>query len=505
MVKAFLKQYGPYFLIGILLTALFYSTGYNRNWSFWADQELTLGYNGLLINSGFNQEYIDHPGFFSIHLIALLLKVASLLGFSDINNIAQFNQASSMFDAMRYLVISTRHAALLTTIAMVSGIYYVSKKIFMSTSVGLLVAFLAFVSNGVFYHFTATRTEPITFIFLMLALYCFVASYKNSSFKSYFLLQLCLICFFCAALNKAQIIVLAPFYFCWAAYFIPSTNLTEKPNSQSFLYVFIAALSYITLLYFYYTQSIGSGFVFNVLLVSFFNALIAGIAFKIRRNNAFISIAIFNTCYLIAFSVVEFVSTRINLGVSIFGNIADPMSMARFLKNTGSMLLVNPSSTEGMMNAVLFMVSPLVETFGKFTSPTLLIAFCVGYLIYHRRSMTQKEWWFAGFNLVSFYIVNLVNKIRYLDNPHYRIFSEFFLFTFALLLIYKMPLRSQKRALGILIFSCLLSNLVPYTNYYNWLMRKGSHPFCQSGLIHYHLKMDVKRIELECAQPSAEQ
>ncbi|MBU3540849.1 phospholipid carrier-dependent glycosyltransferase [Polynucleobacter sp. UB-Tiil-W10] len=505
MTKSFLKQCLPYFIIGTLLTALFYSTGYNRNWSFWADQELTLGYNALLINSGLNQEYIDHPGFFSIHLIALLLKVGSLLGLSDINNISQFNQASSMFDAMRYLVISARHAALLTTIALIFGVYYVSKKIFQSVGIALLVAFLAFVSNGVFYHFTATRTEPITFIFLMLALYCFIASYKNNSFKSYYLLQLCLICFFCAALNKAQIIILAPFYFCWAAYFIPNKNRIEKPESHHFVYAFLAALSYAILLYFYSTQSIGLGFVLNALLVSFFNVLVAGIALKIQRNNAFASMTIFNICYLIAFLAVETISTQINLGISIFGNIADPMSMTRFLKGSESIALTSSTPAEGILNAISFMGSPLVETFSKFTSPTLLIGFCLGYLIYHRHSITQKEWWFAGFNLASFYIVNLVNKIRYLDNPHYRIFSEFFLFTFAIFLIYRMPQRGQKRTLGILIFLCLLSNLVPYTNYYNWLIRKGSHPFCQSGLIHFHQKMDANRIELECAQPSAEQ
>jgi hypothetical protein len=125
-------------------------------------------------------------------------------------------------------------------------------------------------------------------------------------------------------------------------------------------------------------------------------------------------------------------------------------------------------------------------------------------LTYQRKSITKKEWWFGCFSLTSFYIVNLVNKFRYLDAPQYRIFSEFFLLTFALLLIYKMPQRAQKRTLGILIFLILLANLVPYTNYYNWLMRKGSHPFCQSGLIPVHQRMDAKRIELECTQPSSE-
>ena len=125
-------------------------------------------------------------------------------------------------------------------------------------------------------------------------------------------------------------------------------------------------------------------------------------------------------------------------------------------------------------------------------------------LIYLRKSIAKKEWWFSCFSLTSFYIVSLVNKFRYLDAPQYRIFSEFFLFTFALLLIYKMPQRLQKRTLGILIFLALLANLVPYTHYYNWLIRKGAHPFCQSDLIAYHQKMDIKRIELECTQPSKE-
>jgi hypothetical protein len=502
MMKSFLKQCGPYFIISILLTALFYSTGYQRNWSFWADQELTLGYNGLLINSGLNQEYIDHPGFFSIHLIALLLKVGNLLGFSDISNITQFNQAPSMFDAMRYLVISARHAALLSTITLISAVYYVSKTIFRSASIALLVAFLAFVSNGVFYHFTATRTEPIAFLFLMAALYCFITSFKKTAFKSYFFLQICLICFFCAALNKAQIIVLAPFYFCWAIYFIPNANFTVREVAHSLLFGFLAAASYTTLLYFYSTQSAGMGFIFNVLLVSFFNLIVAGIALMIRRNNPFAAIAIFNTCYVIAFLIVEFASTQINLGISIFGNISDPMNMARFLKGPESALITSSSTSKGLHSFLNFLLSPLVETFGKFSSPTLLIAFCMGYLSYHRWTITQKEWWFAGFTLFSFYIVNLVNKIRYLDNPHYRIFSEFFLFTFALILIYKMPQRTQKRTLGILIFLTLLTNLVPYTHYYNWLIRKGAYPFCRQGP--FYEQMNVDKIMLECAKSSPE-
>jgi hypothetical protein len=509
-MKFFLKQYGPYCLIGILLTLLFYSTGYNRNWSFWADQELTLGYNGLLINSGLNQEYIDHPGFFSIQLSALLLKVGSYLGFSDIHNIAQFNQAPSMFDAMRYLVITARHAALITTFVLISGVYYVSNQIFKNTGLALLVAFLAFVSNGVFYHFTATRTEAIAFLFLLLSIYYFIVSYQNSSFKGYLFIQLCLISFFCGALNKAQIIALAPFYFCWAAFFIPNAFVVQKKWMEQPILFFTSIFSYFLLLYFYSTQSAGIGLLFNVLLVSFFNILIAGLAFKTGRNS-YKSLLIFNASYLLAYVLVDYSSALINQGVSIFGNIADPTSMSRFLKADPAQILhpenefaVSTSILEKVRSALTFAASPLVETFGKVSSSTLLILFSLIWVVLQRKSITRKEWWLGGFSLFSFYIVNLVNKVRYLDAPQYRLFSEFFLFTFALFLIHKMPPRAQKRTLGILIFLVVLANLVPYTHYYNWLIRKGSHPFCKSGLIPVHRQMDIKRIELECTLPSAE-
>ena len=79
-------EFTPYLIIATVLAVIFYVTGFDRNWSFWADQELTLGYSGLLINSGLNQEYIDHPGGFSIQLISPLLTAGSYLGFSDIHN-----------------------------------------------------------------------------------------------------------------------------------------------------------------------------------------------------------------------------------------------------------------------------------------------------------------------------------------------------------------------------------------------------------------------------------
>ena len=508
-MKFLIKQFIPYLFITVVLTALFYSTGYSLNWTYWADQELTLGYNGLLINSGLNQEYIDHPGFFSIQLIALLLKVGSYLGLSDVHNIDQINQAPSILDGMRYLVIAARHASLVTTIALLFGIYYVSNKIFKNSAIALLVTFLAFVNNGVFYHFTATRTESIAFLFLLLSIYYFIASYKNNSYKAYLLIQLSLVLFFCGALNKAQIIVLAPFYFCWAAFFVPNTSIAEEKRGTRTIPLLVGIFSFIVLLYFYSTQSAGIGLLFNALLVSFFNILIIGLAIKTGRNT-YKSLLIFNSSYFLAYVFVEYFSTVINQGVPIFGNIADPISMSRFLRAVPSQILhpennflASTSILERISSALSFAASPLVETFGRVSSSTLLILFSLIWVIHQRKIITKKEWWLGGFSLFSFYIINLVNKVRYLDAPQYRLFSEFFLLTFVLVLIYRMPnIHLQKRILSLLIFLTILANLVPYKHYYNWLIRKGFNPFCGYHMMYNHEKLNTQKIVLECAQPS---
>ncbi|MBT8621931.1 hypothetical protein [Polynucleobacter paneuropaeus] len=503
----------PYLLIISVLTLLFYGIGFDRNWSFWADQELTLGYNGLLINSGFNQEYIDHPGFFSIQLIAFLQKIANWLGLAHLQTIDGFNQSESLFDSMRYLVITARHAALVTTIALVSFTYYVSQKLTQNVRMSLLVACLVFVSNGVFYHFTATRTEAIAFAFLLLALYFFIESFKAISAPAPFRLLLALIFFFCGALNKAQILVLAPFYFCWASYFInPDQNSKQAVGLPQWLYALLAPLSYLGLLYFYSLQSSGKGFLFNCALVTFFNGLLLLICFCRKKINHYKALSLFNIGYWLAYYLTNALSTWVNEGVSIFGNIADPMSMSRYLFISGGSQILNPQSNliaspslgDKLQAASIFFLSPLVETFGKISSSTLLIIFCTIWMFLKRDQLSKKEFWFGIFCFVSFYIVNLVNKSRYFDAPQYRIFSEFFLLTYALLLISKMTKTLQFKVLGGLIFLTVLANLVPYTHYYNWLIRKGSHPFCHSEVVHTHVQMSETRIAEACAQPGPE-
>jgi len=58
-----------------------------------------------LINSGFPQEYLDHPGFISIRLFAVLLQIFHFLGIGEITTIDDFNHVPVIFSAMQYDVV----------------------------------------------------------------------------------------------------------------------------------------------------------------------------------------------------------------------------------------------------------------------------------------------------------------------------------------------------------------------------------------------------------------
>ena len=499
------KPIWPYLLISAVLCFLFYSTNYNGNWSYWADQELTLGYNGLLINSGYSQEYLDHPGFFSIHFISLLLKISYLMGFSQIQTITDFNHQQSIFSSMNYLVVVARHLALIFAIVTTSLAYFLAKQITQKKILSLLIAFLIFFSNGIFYHLTLTRTESFAFLFLIISIFLYLKAYQKNHSAQAIYLFLSLLFLFSAALNKAQVLIFVPFYFSWTYYFLEEKQSDSKLiGGDKLRCQIIAALSYFATVLLYVMQSNGLSLAFNLSIVTFFSVLNVVSSKKVGLN-PYKSIAIFNGLYVLCYVSLDFISKMVNRGHSIFTNISDPVGMARFLPVTSTATIGAGAVTatltiqEKLLSLFHIMSSPFGQLFNKITSPTVFLIFSITYMWYFRKTISRKTILFAIFCLLSFYIVAAVNSLRYENAYHYVLFSEFFLLSCSLVLIYQLPNpRVQSKIIGLLIFIILLVNLVPYTNYYNWLKRKGHLPFCTSGLVPYHKKMDVEKIEKEC-------
>ena len=506
MIQKSIHKFWPYLLLFSLVALLFYTTGFHQNWPYWADQELTLGYNGLLMNSGFDQEYVDHPGFFSIQIIAIILKLSNLLKISDIKDITDLNNAPSILDAMGYLVYAARHLILITTFTLLAISYSIGWKIFQSQHLALLVALFIFSTNGVFYHFSLTRTEPIAFIFLILSVYFFVIYHnkKDQSLSPYLLISM--VFFFCGALNKAQILIFAPFYFYWSFFFIKKNErvMAERVNGIGLKTASVISIALI--LYFYSKQSPGLSFILNACLIISFNALILLLAKKIKSNPTK-AIIYFNLQYILAYSVCKFVSKYINQGVSIFNNIDDPMSMTRFLsatQNPTSISMQNLSDIviqEKISSFLDFLLHPLIETFHRPTSAAIIILFCLFFLMYQRKKITKVDIYFGVYCLLSFYIVNLINKLRYVDAPQYLIFSEFFLISYAIYLIYQVKSESVKfKVLTFLVVLIFLLSLAPRAHYYHWLMRSGERPCCtaSSGIKTMQHRIDMQKVDVEC-------
>ena len=96
-MKAIKKNYFYYFFLLILpLIVSFYTNNFflkNFEIQLWFRglDELVFIYNALIINNGFQQEYLDHTSFFLILLLSILFKVLYLFSIIDISTIGQLN------------------------------------------------------------------------------------------------------------------------------------------------------------------------------------------------------------------------------------------------------------------------------------------------------------------------------------------------------------------------------------------------------------------------------
>jgi hypothetical protein len=294
-------------------------------------------------------------------------------------------------------------------------------------------------------------------------------------------------------------------------YFIePSLNFKEQSFKRSFIVTIFSLLACLCAALLYFNQSHGLSLIFNLALLAFFNVYVY-VASKKAGYEPNKSVGIFNALYIASFVTIDYLSQTINQGFSLFGNIIDPVSMTRFIPNQPeSINLISGFSLSvpfpnKAQNLVTFLINPALQLVTKISSSTIFLLFSLGYFFRYKRELSKKIWLFGGFCLFSYYCISLVNSIRYENAYHYIVFQEFFLLVLVLLLISRMTtFKAKILALSLLIFVILLVNLVPYTHYYNWLARKGKHPFCTSGPVHDHQRMDMAKIRLECASSKDE-
>ena len=82
-----INSYFFFFIIFIYFFSLNYFQSYHQHWTSLADQDPVIIYNSLLIASGFDQEYRDHPAYSTFLVLGGVYKFLSL--FFDNFNLEQ--------------------------------------------------------------------------------------------------------------------------------------------------------------------------------------------------------------------------------------------------------------------------------------------------------------------------------------------------------------------------------------------------------------------------------
>ena len=498
-----LKTLFPYLVLYALLAFLFYSTGFKRNWPFWADQELSQTYAALLLNSGLGQgtELLSNPGFFSIHLMQLLVNFCNYVNFYQIATIDDLNHSPAIFKSMEYLVITARHFYLLTMAVFLSGVYCICNKVMRNQFTALLFTVLVFVTNGIFFHFTQTRTELITFIFLLSSIFIFTKAFNSNNNTSYFYLFFAIVLFFCALLNKTQIIVFSPLYFACTYFFI--NRKSESRPHFSVLIKVIGISSVVLALYPFIIHSNSASLLLNSVVILSINAIVFYLARRAGKN-PYLFLVCLNISYCIVYFSLDWLTASMNQGISLFGLIDNPTNMAKFLNISQGGILPHGDANAGALTLhdpvqlLQFIFRPLVRMVLKFNSAFIFLIFIGIYLYKNIRQLNRQEIYFGVFCVSCFYGINLINSIRGLT-PYYVLFSEFFLLLYVFVLLQRIPsARTQNRLIGLLTFLIVLINLVPYTDYYNYLIRKGNNPFCGQEISTLHQQISNEKIEAAC-------
>ena len=447
-----LKKNFFYALILLLaILCLFVLGEQNRNWTQNADQELTLAYNALLINSGFNQEYLDHPGFFTIQLLALLIKIKYYLKISPIKDLSDLNLSSNFFAGFSDIVETAHFLAFFCTAILLLAIFiYCSLKLNDSFS-AFLITLALLSSNAIIIHYIALRTEMIAALLLMSSLLIFFRS-ANHEDRNAVSLYFALILFFFALLNKTQIIFYSPLYFFWIINFRPIAN---KANYVLFLEkteIKEGLLACLLCYLFFMLTAKGISIAFNFIYIS---SLFGLVYFYWRTNGGNLAKQIysFSLCYLIAYlTTFLFVNYTHGYQKELFVLIFNPIEMSTYLNDGVKELSWSEMTFFQFINS--FYKSLLSPSFGTLTSlNSVSFLFYLNLFILCIKKATKVAKVKVLISLVSFSLIIIITSSRGIDHKYF-IFSEFLLI---IALIDQIATLKFKKLFSVLIFFSLLS------------------------------------------------
>lgn len=552
-LKKQIKNYRFEIFIILIINFLFYLTNYRRDWSINVDQEFTLAYNALLLNSGLRQEYYDHPGLITILFLSYLMKFFNLIGHLTVENIYQLNNSGSMFKSFGEMVIVEKHLAMYSCIVLVLTFLQILKKIF-TPFLACILCLTYFFSTGVIEHFINPRTELITFIIFIYSAIFFYSLLKNNKNLIYsnFLIFL-LFLFFCqrllfinktdsfflgitelslivstllafgfiylftfrnnlivsfgfssiflynlAILNKVQIIYYAPFYFSLLALFSYINHCTTKIKplfsisdlNKFGIFVFL-------IVSFFFITIVPQGLFIFYFSYFFPFSLFLFIYWKFTNHSISFSLAFFNASFLVAFIFI-FIFTLTLMGHSYdyFKYFLDPLLMLKWA-NKQIVGIFDFSFNIFFFNIILEPFNFILNSSGSMKIILIFNLFIL-FINYNRLNFINLTFIFYCF--IIFYFIILISLIRYSGN-NYLLFSEVILFIiFVYLLKYTKTYKIKLFISFLLFFAIFISNSKSVFERLN-VVHNNYAVICSNDYFEvWHRLIDLVKFKDECSK-----
>lgn len=443
--KEFLKIVNYFSIFIFFLVLTFYlanKINFERHWTSFYDQEVTLAYNALLFNSGILQEYIDHSGFFTILFLSIFLKIINFLNLLSAYKFSVFNDNHNIDLDLQNIIFFTRifSAFCVAFFLMISFFlinHFSKNKIF-----SVLLCIVIFFSIGTILQISQLRTELISMIFLLLSAINLIFFFKvENNFRVYNIIFFFLF-LFCSILNKSQTFFYIPCILL-LAYFSSSKLSSLNLNIKNFFFLKKKKTLYILLfiIFFYIILKQFTSYnpfsrailniiflISNVVLINFFFYFcLKNKNVKIYENLAAVNFLIITIFFLFKSILFIHPSTNEEAFRNTFTNI---MNVFTYTKYYDDILTIVDGPK--YINILITFKKIIFNTFAMFKIKLNNINY-YSYLIFlnlflsyfFKNELKSKKIIFNIICIFIFFYISSINELR--GALQYRIFSDFFL------------------------------------------------------------------------------
>ena len=183
--------------ISLIIFFLYTKNSLFSHWSDILDQDVTLIYNSLLVESNIPQQYLDHPAYTTFFVLSFFFKIGYLFNIIDIKNIDDLLNHSNKNDTLQIIHNISQFVHLTYSVILILIFKKILHRIIDDNFSSFLLSIIFLISPSYIYLFELIRSEILSLIFIFL----FYINLKNCLKKNFYNIIFSGIFFICALLS----------------------------------------------------------------------------------------------------------------------------------------------------------------------------------------------------------------------------------------------------------------------------------------------------------------